>query len=101
MMIVKIGTILLVAAVITSPVFAQAPAPATAKPSILSRMKAAVPRKTPVASPVATSPANPPALANKGQVQRTAKSLDCSKQADAKNIHGKDRKSFMSHCKRT
>ena len=33
-------------------------------------------------------------------VQRTAKSLDCSKQADAKNIHGKARKSFMSSCKK-
>lgn len=99
-MLVKIGTLLLVAAVITSPVFAQAPAPATAKPSMLSRMKAAVPRKTPVASPVASAPAKPLAMTNKGQVQRTARSLDCSKQADAKNIHGKDRKSFMSHCKR-
>lgn len=33
-------------------------------------------------------------------VQRTAKSLDCSKQADAKNVHGKARKSFMSSCKK-
>lgn len=33
-------------------------------------------------------------------VQRTAKSVDCSKQADAKNIHGKARKSFMSSCKK-
>lgn len=33
-------------------------------------------------------------------VQRTAKSLDCSKQADAKNIHGRTRKTFMSSCKK-
>lgn len=33
-------------------------------------------------------------------VQRTAKSLDCSKQADTKNIHGKARKNFMSSCKK-
>lgn len=33
-------------------------------------------------------------------VVRTAKSLDCSKQADAKGLHGKPRKSFMSSCKK-
>ena len=33
-------------------------------------------------------------------VARTAKSLDCSKQADAKGVHGKARKSFMSSCKK-
>ncbi len=29
---------------------------------------------------------------------RSAKSLDCSKQADAKGLHGKDRKKFRSEC---
>jgi hypothetical protein len=29
---------------------------------------------------------------------RTAQSLDCSKQADAKGLHGKERKAFRSHC---
>lgn len=33
-------------------------------------------------------------------VQRTAKSLDCSKQADAKGLHGTARKHFMSTCKK-
>ncbi|MDQ2762398.1 MAG: PsiF family protein [Pseudomonadota bacterium] len=33
-------------------------------------------------------------------VVRTAKSLDCSKQADSKGLHGKPRKSFMSSCKK-
>ena len=33
-------------------------------------------------------------------VQRTAKSLDCSKQADAKGLHGTPRKHFMSSCKK-
>lgn len=32
---------------------------------------------------------------------RTAASLDCSKQADAKGLHGKDRKTFRSECKKT
>jgi hypothetical protein len=36
----------------------------------------------------------------KAPVVRTAKSLDCSKQADAKGLHGKPRKSFMSTCKK-
>jgi len=32
--------------------------------------------------------------------ERTAKSLECSKQADAKNLHGKPRKTFMRTCKK-
>jgi psiF repeat len=31
---------------------------------------------------------------------RTAKSLECSKDADSKNIHGKARKKFMRTCKK-
>jgi hypothetical protein len=31
---------------------------------------------------------------------RTAKSLECSKQADAKGLHGKERKKFRSQCKK-
>jgi hypothetical protein len=31
---------------------------------------------------------------------RTAKSLECSKQADEKGLHGKPRKKFMSTCKK-
>jgi hypothetical protein len=29
---------------------------------------------------------------------RTAQSVECSKQADAKGLHGKERKAFRSHC---
>lgn len=43
-----------------------------------------------------TSPAKP----TRAPVVRTAKSLDCSKQADTKGLHGKPRKSFMSGCKK-
>lgn len=32
--------------------------------------------------------------------ERSAKSLDCSKQADAKGLHGKERKKFRSECKK-
>ena len=38
--------------------------------------------------------------AKKEQTPRTAKSLECSKQADAKSLHGKPRKKFMSSCKK-
>jgi hypothetical protein len=32
--------------------------------------------------------------------QRTAASLECSKEADAKGLHGKERKKFRSECKK-
>ena len=31
---------------------------------------------------------------------RTAASLECSKEADAKGLHGKERKKFRSECKK-
>ena len=99
-MMAKLGTLLLISAFVVSPALAQSPAPATGKPSIFSRMKAAASPKSAAMKPVPKSAAQPVAAAKRVQAPRTAKSLDCSKQADAKNIHGKDRKSFMSHCKR-
>jgi hypothetical protein len=52
-----------------------------------------------------TAPAAKPAAAAAEKVKpaakpRTARSLECSKEADAKNIHGKERKTFMSTCKK-
>ena len=32
---------------------------------------------------------------------RSAKSIECSKQADAKGLHGKERKKFRSECIKT
>lgn len=49
--------------------------------------------KTTVTKIAKTTKTNAPAV-------RIAKSLDCPKQADAKNAHGKARKSFMSSCKK-
>jgi CBS domain-containing membrane protein len=46
------------------------------------------------AAPTVAPPKSAPAA-------RTAKSLDCSKQADAKSMHGKDRRKFMEKCKRS
>ena len=47
-----------------------------------------------------TAPAAAGTTAGKAPVARTAKSLACSKQADAKSLHGKPRKHFMSTCKK-
>jgi hypothetical protein len=35
----------------------------------------------------------------KAEKPRSAASLECSKEADTKSLHGKDRKKFMSECK--
>jgi hypothetical protein len=53
-------------------------------------------------SPAPAAPAAPSApAAPKAQKPRSAKSLDCSKQADAQNLHGKPRHAFMSTCKKS
>ena len=36
----------------------------------------------------------------KPKKERSAKSMECSKQADAKGLHGKERKKFRSECKK-
>ena len=45
------------------------------------------------AAPAATT-------AKKAEKPRTPESLACSKEADEKGLHGKDRKKFMSQCKK-
>ncbi len=45
------------------------------------------------AAPDKMAPAKPKA-------EHTAASLECSKQADAKGLHGKERKKFRSECKK-
>jgi predicted outer membrane protein len=47
-----------------------------------------------------TATTDKPAVAKKVQAPRTEKSLECSKQADEKGLHGKPRKKFMSSCKK-
>jgi hypothetical protein len=49
-----------------------------------------------------TAPAAAPAAttAKKAEKPRTPESLACSKEADEKALHGKDRKKFMSQCKK-
>jgi hypothetical protein len=36
----------------------------------------------------------------KAEKPRSAASLECSKEADTKTLHGKERKKFMSECKK-
>jgi hypothetical protein len=57
---------------------------------------------TPPAAPAAKTAAEPkmaPAE-KKAEKPRTTASLECSKEADAKGLHGKERKKFRSECKK-
>jgi hypothetical protein len=53
----------------------------------------------PTAPAKATTTTAAPAAKTSKQM-RTAKSLECSKQADEKKIHGKERRKFMNSCKK-
>ncbi|KIZ48004.1 MULTISPECIES: PsiF family protein [Rhodopseudomonas] len=48
-----------------------------------------------------TAPSTMAPTAKKTAAPRTAASLDCSKQADAKGLHGKERKKFRKACIKT
>jgi invasion protein IalB len=49
----------------------------------------------PAAAPAATAPAK---KAEKAEKPHSPESIACSKQADDKGLHGKDRKKFRSEC---
>ena len=51
-------------------------------------------------APAAKSDSTAPASDKKMQKPRTAESIECSKEADAKGLHGKERKKFRSECKK-
>ena len=52
-------------------------------------------------APATPAPATKMAPAEKkAEKPRSAESLQCSKDADAKGVHGKERKKFMSECKK-
>jgi psiF repeat len=54
-------------------------------------------------APGTPAPAATPKMApaeKKAEKPRTAASLECSKQADAKGLHGKERKKFRTECKK-
>ena len=53
------------------------------------------------AAPATPAPAAKAAPAEKkAEKPRSAASLECSKEADTKGVHGKERKKFMSECKK-
>ncbi|MGM4924590.1 PsiF family protein [Tardiphaga sp. 1201_B9_N1_1] len=53
-------------------------------------------------APAKAAPAEKMAPADKtAEKPRTAASLECSKQADAKGLHGTERRKFRSECKKT
>lgn len=53
------------------------------------------------AAPAAAAPAAPASkMAAPAAKPHTAASLECSKEADAKGLHGKERKKFRSECKK-
>ncbi|RYC32598.1 phosphate starvation-inducible protein PsiF [Lichenibacterium minor] len=56
----------------------------------------AAPAAAPAMAPAASTAAP---MMKKGQKPRTAQSLECSKKADAANVHGKPRSAFMRKCK--
>ena len=75
---------------------------ATAIASLLLMGSAFAQTTAPAATPAApaAAPAAPAAKAEKKPVVRTAASLECSKEADAKGLKGKERKKFRSECKK-
>ena len=72
-------------------------AAATAFASLLL-MSSAFAQTTAPATPAPAAKAAP--AEKKAEKPRSAASLQCSKDADAKSLHGKDRKKFMSDCKK-
>jgi hypothetical protein len=76
-------------------------AAATAVASLLLLMSPAFAQTTAPAPAAKTAPAaKATPAAKKAEKPRTAASLQCSKDADAKGVHGKERKKFMSECKK-
>ena len=75
-------------------------ATATAVASLLlmgaASAQTAAPAKTEATKTEAKAPAE-----KKAEKPRTAASLECSKEAEAKGLHGKERKKFRSECKKT
>jgi hypothetical protein len=78
-------------------------AAATAVASLLLMSSAFAQTTAPAAPAPAAKTAPAPKMApaeKKAEKPRTAASLQCSKDADAKGVHGKERKKFMSECKK-
>jgi psiF repeat len=68
---------------------------ATAFASVLLMSSAFAQTAAPAPAPAAA----PAAKMDKKPVMHSAASVECSKEADAKGLHGKERKKFRSECK--
>jgi hypothetical protein len=84
----RAAAIALASLLLTGSAFAQATAPATPAPAA-------------PASPAPAPAAKAAPAEKKAEKPRTAASLECSKEADAKGLHGKERKKFRSECRKT
>jgi hypothetical protein len=74
---------------------------ATAFASLLLMSSAFAQTTTPATPAPAAKAAPAPAAEKKAPVVHTAASIECSKEADAKGLKGKERKKFRSECKKT
>lgn len=72
---------------------------ATTVAALLLAGPASAQSTAPAAAPAAKS-APATTAAPKAKAERSAVSLECSKQADAKGLHGKERHKFRSTCKK-
>jgi hypothetical protein len=69
--------------------------------ALASLLLFASPALAQTAAPAAKSDSAAPAASDKKMAKpRTAASLECSKEADAKGLHGKERKKFRAECKK-
>ena len=69
--------------------------------SLLLLMGAASAQTTAPAKTDATKTETKAPAEKKAEKPRTAASLECSKEADAKGLKGKERRKFRSECKKT
>ncbi len=75
----------------------------TAVAALLLAGPASAQSTAPAAAPAAkTAPATTtaPKAKSETKTERSAVSLECSKQADAKGLHGKERHKFRAECKK-
>ena len=75
-------------------------ATATAIASLLLMGSALAQTTAPAKTDATTKTETKAPAEKKAEKPRTAASLECSKEADAKGLHGKERKKFRSECKK-
>ena len=76
----------------------------TADAALLHAGPASAQSTAPATAPAAkTAPATTtaPKAKTEAKTERSAVSLECSKQADAKGLHGKERHKFRAECKKS